>query len=83
MLRRNAEQMAAVYDRLTAIPIGNCEPLIGETSRDAYFWMLTLQYGIHMSRASMNFFNDTVARLERGEHANPKDKENTDERSGS
>lgn len=37
-------------------------------ARDAFFWMLTLDYGIHMTEASLNWVEDVIARMERGEH---------------
>lgn len=36
--------------------------------RDEFFWGLTLEYGIHMTKASIEWAESVIARIERREH---------------
>lgn len=40
----------------------------GATPRDTFFWMLTLEYGINMTQASLGWLEDVIGRIERGEY---------------
>ncbi|HEY3376498.1 MAG TPA: PadR family transcriptional regulator [Armatimonadota bacterium] len=39
-----------------------------EQTRDCFFHLLTLEYGIYLTEANLRWFENVIARLERGEH---------------
>ena len=73
MLRRMAAQIAEEHARLVNHPARAGDGPIGTPSRDSFFWLLTLEYGIYVTQANLTWFNDIIARIEQGEHVIPKE----------
>lgn len=75
MFRRIADHCSAVLDQLRRVP-AECDAAQltdRPPERDAFFWMLTLDYGIRMTEACLAWTEDVIARIEKGEHRNNED----------
>jgi len=70
MLRRFAEHRREMLDRMRKFPDDEQGKRYTEQApmNDSYFWWLTLEYGIHMGEASLEWVENVIARIERGEH---------------
>jgi PadR family transcriptional regulator AphA len=70
IFKQYADRSRQALERLHAVP-GQSE---GQAcfeegrERDAFFWQLTLEYGIRMTEAGLAWIEDVIGRLERGEH---------------
>lgn len=65
IFRSMAERTSQSLEMLRNLPKPENAPGM---SRDAFFWGLTLEYGLRMTAASLGWIEDVIARLERGEH---------------
>lgn len=75
IFHRQAEHCNSVLEKLRRVPtqcdageLTDCPP-----PRDAFFWMLTLDYGIRMTESCLAWTEDVIARIERGEHLGHED----------
>lgn len=80
------EQIESIFDRASAhlqalleeydkIP-AQIEPYSEEVGepREEYFWMLTLEFGIHLARAQLQWIEDVKQRIQHHEHPPTQDK---------
>lgn len=68
IFRSMAERSRQSNEMLRQLPKPENAPDDEGLSRDAFFWGLTLDYGIRMTEASAAWAEGVIARLERGEH---------------
>jgi DNA-binding PadR family transcriptional regulator len=85
----NAEIMALIQHladicheklaKLQQIPeqLKSCKLATADLSRDAFFWMLTRDYGIHMTKANLEWLENVMDRLQRGDHEKGSDHEDS------
>jgi hypothetical protein len=64
-LRRMADEVQTQLQRYDDVP-DLARPYIDEVQspREAFFWLLTLDYGMHMARAHAAWLEQTIAALE-------------------
>jgi len=77
MFGRLAEHCRNVLAELYKVPeqAKSCEA--PPTPRDGFFWMLTLEYGIRSTEMCLEWLEDVIARIERGDHLKGTCNENT------
>jgi PadR family transcriptional regulator, regulatory protein AphA len=68
MFRKLAERTRRALDELRRVPEESKESTDYASSRDKFFWMLTLDYGIRITEANLSWLENAIARLEQGEH---------------
>lgn len=68
MFRRMAEHCRQTLTVLQQVPeqAETCEE--PPRPRDAFFWMLTLEYGIRATEMCLEWLEDVIVRIERGDH---------------
>ncbi len=69
MFQLMRDRCSHALDKLRSIP-NRCDESISDAkqSQDAFFWMLTLDYGITMTEACLAWTQEVIAKIERGEH---------------
>ena len=69
MLKREAEPLRAALERYDRVPEMSA-PFIEtiDSPREAFFWMLTLEYGIRMAQASLEWIESVIQRIEDRQH---------------
>jgi DNA-binding PadR family transcriptional regulator len=78
LFRQKAKRIREKHDALKNMSEQNtCQTPKDAKQRDAFFWRLTLEYGIRMTEACALWFDDVVTRLEQGEHLREIQNENT------
>lgn len=68
LFRGLAEHCKQALAVLSQVPERAQESGEHPSSRDAFFWMLTLEYGIRNTQMTLEWVEDVIARIERGEH---------------
>lgn len=76
MFRRFADHARKVHEELISIKENPGQP-DGSPCRDRFFWGLTLDYGIHITKANLAWFEDVISRIEQGQHLKGKCNENS------
>lgn len=68
IFERAAALMRAGLEQYTQIP-RNIEAFSGDTTspREFFFWMLTLDVGVHNLQSNLDFIEDVIRRIRRGE----------------
>lgn len=79
IFRGYVESMRSALATLQAVPGQGKEHQENAMApqRDHLFWHLTLEYGLYMSQANLAWFEDVIARIERGDFAKGEGDENT------
>ncbi len=69
LFEREAEQLRARLARYARVPQESAEYVetVG-SPREAFFWMLTLEYGNTVNRAELEWIENVIERLGRNEH---------------
>jgi PadR family transcriptional regulator AphA len=69
MFRREAEPLRALLEHYDQIPQRSA-PFIETVGspREAFFWMLTLEYGIRMAQAALEWMESVIQRIEHKQH---------------
>jgi DNA-binding PadR family transcriptional regulator len=68
LFERRAEQLRARVERYDQVPQKSAEYVKAVGSpREAFFWMLTLEYGITVNRAELEWVKGVIERLRRKE----------------
>lgn len=65
LIERRRATLAELRKVRAKAECGSKEPA---AARDSFFWMLTLDYGIQMTQASLWWLEHAIKRIERGEH---------------
>ena len=69
MLEQEAEQLREMLARYDQVPQQSAEYVTMINSpRDMFFWMLTLEYGIKVVQASLEWTESVIQRIESGQH---------------
>ena len=68
LFEREASQLRARLERYDQIPQESAEYVetVG-SPREAFFWMLTLEYGVTTTQARLGWVEEVIRRLQRGE----------------
>jgi len=68
LFEREAEQLRARLARCAQVPQESAAYVeqIG-SPRETFFWMLTLEYGVTVNRAALEWIEEVIRRLRRGE----------------
>ena len=70
LFERKAEEVRAVLDRYAKIPQESSVYVEAVGSpREVFFWMLTLECGVVTHRALLQWLEEVIERLKRGEHS--------------
>ena len=69
MFKREAEPLRALLARYDEVPqdIAPFVETVG-SPREAFFWMLTLEYGIRMAQAALEWMESVIQRIEQKQH---------------
>lgn len=70
LFQRHADHCREALAVLRGIPQDECPGEKLAERRDAFFWMLTLDYGIRTTETCLSWLEEVIGRLERGEHMN-------------
>ncbi len=69
IFEQEAEQLREMLNRYEQVPQRSAEYVTMINSpRDAFFWMLTLEYGTKAAQASLEWVESVIQRIENGQH---------------
>ena len=69
IFKQEAEQMREMLKRYDQVPQRSAEYVaMIDSPRETFFWMLTLEYGIKVAQASLEWTESVIQRIENGQH---------------
>jgi PadR family transcriptional regulator AphA len=69
IFKQEAEQLREMLARYDQVPQQSAEYVAMINSpRETFFWMLTLEYGIKVAQASLEWIESVIQRIESGQH---------------
>ena len=69
MFEQEAEQLREMLARYDQVPQRSADYVATVNSpRETFFWMLTLEYGVKVAQASLEWAESVIQRIENGQH---------------